>query len=185
MKKNLVLFALSILSYVACTNKSSINQEEAGTVITTFLKGNPEYKTAHFNYGKIKFNSKNELKELVNYKMLANQGYINLSLIEAKKKILSKDSSFVYQIALTQKASDLVFKQNKNEATVKVADYVLASEKSVNFWTVNSTTAKVTVTLKKVNTVFAPFQKEDENSEFMTKTYRLKLNKEEGWKVVK
>ena len=185
MKKKLALFALSILSYVGCTNKSSINQEEAGKVITTYLKGNPEYKTAHFNYGEIKFDSKKELKQLENYKILANQGYISLSLLKAKKKFLSKDSSVVYQITLTQKASDLVFKQDKNEATVKVADYVLANEKPVNFWTVNSTTAKVTVTLKKVNTVFSPFQEEDENSEFMTKTYRLKLNKEEGWKVVK
>ena len=67
-----------------------------------------------------------------------------------------------------------------------MVNYELASEKPVNFSRVNDNNAKVTVSLKKVNTVFAPFQKNSkDNSEFITKTYRLKLDKEEGWKVNK
>ena len=63
-------------------------------------------------------------------------------------------------------------------------NYILSSEKPVDFSRVNENNAKVTVTLKKENTVFAPFQKNSsDNSDFITKTYRLKLDKEEGWKV--
>ena len=81
---------------------------------------------------------------------------------------------------------DFVLKQDEDKATVKVVLYELTDEKPVNFNRVNDNNAKVTVSLKKANTVFAPFQKnQNDNSEFITKTYRLKLHKEEGWKVVK
>ncbi|MFI5450930.1 hypothetical protein ACHMWN_02130 [Pedobacter sp. UC225_61] len=134
----------------------------------------------------MKFNSEKEMKELANYRALANDGYISLSLIEAKKKFLSKDSSFVYVIKLTDKASDLVLKQDADKATVKAVTYELASEKPVDFNRVNDNNAKVTVSLKKVNTPFAAFDKNQENnSNFITKTYRLKLSKDEGWKVNK
>ncbi len=186
--KNLLfsIIALALLTFGACKNVSKINAEEAGDVITNYLKANPEYKTSRFTFGEIKFNSKSDMLELEKYKALANEGYVSLTLQESKKKFLSNDSSFVYLIKLTDKASDLVFKQEDDRATVKVITYELASEKPVNFNQVNDNNAKVTVSLKKVNTVFAPFEKNGtDNSEFITKTYRLKLDKEEGWKVVK
>lgn len=179
----LVLFTIA---FTSCKDVAKINAEEAGDVITSHLKGNQEYKTARFHFGEMKFNSKNEMAELEKYKTLEDEGYISMTLQEGKKKFLSKDSSFVYVIKLTEKASDLVLKQDEDKATVKVVLYELADEKPVNFNQVNDNNAKVTVSLKKQNTVFAPFQKNPEdNSEFITKTYRLKLDKEEGWKVVK
>ena len=184
-------FALTILSFIVigfagCTTKSTINQDEAGSVITDYLKANPEYKTTHFKFGEIKFSSNSEKNELGKYKTLENKGLVSLSLKEANKKFLSKDSSFVYQVTLTEKASPLVLKQDNNKATVKVVEYVLSDEKPVDFSQVNSSTSKVTVSLKKVNTDFAPFDKDaNENSDFITKTYRLKLSKDEGWKVQK
>ncbi len=182
----LTLFIFTVIAFGGCNNPSTINGSEAGDVITTYLKGNPEYKTDHFYFGEIKFNSKKERAELENYKTLANDGYISMTLIEGKKKFLSSDSSYTYNIKLTDKASELVLKQESDKATVKVVDYILSDEKPVNFSRVNDNNAKVTVTLKKENTVFAPFQKNsDENSNFITKTYRLKLDKEEGWKVKK
>lgn len=186
--KNQFLFFLTfvVFAFGSCKNIAKINADEAGEVITDYLKANPEYKTARFNFGEIKFNSEKEMKELEKYRQLANDGYVSLALKEGKKKFLSKDSSFVYLIKLTDKASDLVLKQDEDRATVKVVNYELASEKPVNFNRVNDNNAKVTVTLKKINTVFAPFQKnQDENSNFITKTYRLKFDKEEGWKVTK
>lgn len=182
----LILFALVITTFGACKNVATINESEAGEVIVTYLKGNPEYKTDRFHFGEMKFNSKKDMVELEKYKTLANEGYISLALQEGKKKFLSKDSSFVYMIKLTDKASDLVLKQDDEKATVKVVNYELASEKPVNFSRVNDNNAKVTVSLKKINTVFAPFQRNSkDNSDFITKTYRLKLDKEEGWKVNK
>lgn len=186
MKKQFLILLVTIFALGACKNVSKINADEAGEVITAYLKANPEYKTSRFNFGEMKFNSQNDMKDLEKYRQLANDGYVSLTLQEAKKKFLSRDSSYTYLIKLTDKASDLVLKQDETKATVKVVTYELASEKPVNFNRVNDNNAKVTVSLKKVNTPFAPFQKnEAENSNFITKTYRLKLDKEEGWKVVK
>lgn len=184
--KALAILVLFTIAFGACKNVGTINESEAGDVIVTYLKGNPEYKTDKFHFGEMKFSSKKDMTELEKYKTLANEGYISLALQEGKKKFLSKDSSYVYMIKLTDKASDLVLKQDEDKATVKVVTYELASEKPVNFNQVNDNNAKVTVSLKKVNTPFAPFQKDgDDNSNFITKTYRLKLDKEEGWKIVK
>ncbi|RZJ80733.1 MAG: hypothetical protein EOO47_06615 [Flavobacterium sp.] len=187
MKKyTLILIALITIAFGACKNVATISESEASEVIVTYLKGNPEYKTDKFEFGELTFNSRKEMGELEKYKTLANEGFITLTLQESKKKFLSSDSSFVYLIKLTEKASNLVLKQDNDKATVKVLNYELSSEKPVNFSRVNDNNAKVTVSLKKVNTVFAPFQKNSkDNSDFITKTYRLKLDKEEGWKVNK
>lgn len=186
MNRLLIALLSFTLLFTGCKNVAKINAEEAGDVITSYLKGNQEYKTTHFHFGELKFNSESERVELEKYKALENEGYIEMTLQEGKKKFLSKDSSFVYTIKLTDKASDLVLKQDEDKATVKVVLYELASGKPVNFNQVNDNNAKVTVSLKKANTVFAPFQKnQNDNSEFITKTYRLKLDKEEGWKVIK
>lgn len=178
------IVSVLIICIAGCKTKTTINQDQAGEVIIDYLKANPEYKTTRFNFGEIKFNSTNDMFELGKYKTLASKGLISLNLKEAKKKFLSKDSSFVYQITLTDKASPLVLKQDKNKATVKVLEYALSDEKPVNFEQVNSSTAKVTVSLKMVTTDFEPFDKDaNKNSNFITKTYKLKLSKDEGWKV--
>lgn len=186
--KNLIwtILLLFTIAINGCKDVAKINAEEAGEVITDYLKANQEYKTARFHFGEMKFNSKSEMLELEKYKDLEDEGYISMTLQEGKKKFLSRDSSFVYLIKLTDKASEFVLKQDEDKATVKVVLYELASEKPVNFNRVNDNNAKVTVTLKKQNTVFAPFQKnQNDNSDFITRTYRLKLDKEEGWKVVR
>lgn len=184
--KALTLLILFTIAFSSCKDVAKINEDEAGQVISDYLKGNQEYKTARFHFGEMKFNSRNEMIELEKYKTLADEGYISMTLQEGKKKFLSKDSSFVYIIKLTDKAKDFVLKQDEDKATVKVVLYELTDEKPVNFNRVNDNNAKVTVSLKKANTAFAPFQKnQNDNSEFITKTYRLKLHKEEGWKVVK
>lgn len=183
MKKLLLITLLATILF-ACKDNATINTEEAGKVITSYLKGNPQYKTTRFDFGELKFNSEKEYAELENYRQLAQEGYITFTLLSSKKKLLSKDSSFVYNAKLTHKASDFVLKQDADKATVKAVTYELTDEKPVDFSKVNDATAKVTVSLKKVNTPFAAFQKKPaENSEFITKTYRLKYDKKEGWKV--
>ena len=107
----LSLFILFVIAFGGCKNPSTINESEAGDVITSYLKGNPEYKTDRFHYGEMKFNSKKEMVELEKYKTLADEGYISMDLVQGKKKFLSRDSSFTYIIKLTGKASALVLKQ--------------------------------------------------------------------------
>ena len=186
--KNLysALVLLFVLGFAGCAPKTSINKEEAGKVITDYLVANPEYKTTKFDFGELKFNSESDMLSLLKYKALAKKGLVTVSMLSAKKKFLSKDSSFVYQIRLTDLASPLVLKQSDDKATVKTVNYVLADGKPVDFSMVNSNTAKVTVSLKKENTDFAPFDDgKFENSNFITKSYKLKFDESEGWKVQK
>ena len=184
--KNFFL-ALTLASLlISCQSNSTINTEEADKVISNYLKANSEYKTTKFSFGEVKFNSEKEYAQLENYRQLAEQGYITLTLLTAKKKFLSKDSSYVYSAKLTDKASEFVLKQDNDKATVKAVTYELTEEKPVDFSKVNDANAKVTVSLKKTNTPFAPFQdRPEDNSEFLTKTYKLKYDKETGWSVKK
>ena len=57
----LSLLILVVIAFGGCKDPSTINEGEAGDVITTYLKGNPEYKTDRFHFGEIKFNSKKEI----------------------------------------------------------------------------------------------------------------------------
>ena len=101
MKKyTFILIALITITFSACKNVATISEAEAGEVITTYLKGNPEYKTDKFHFGEMTFNSRKEMGELEKYKTLANEGFVSLTLQESKKKFLSKDSSYTYLIKL-------------------------------------------------------------------------------------
>ncbi|RYE45561.1 MAG: hypothetical protein EOP48_22065, partial [Sphingobacteriales bacterium] len=113
--KKILLLAFILIGLNACKNKTTINQNEAGDVITRYLEGNPEYKTTRFKYGEMKFNSDKERAELEKYRSLAADGLISLTLVEQKKQFLSKDSSYVYMVKLTEKAGKLVLKQSDDK----------------------------------------------------------------------
>ncbi len=66
---------------------------------------------------------------------------------------------------------------------VKAVNYILADNKPVNFVKSNDKTAKATVSLKKEPTEFYAFMTKDSNSDFITKTYKLKFKKDSGWEV--
>jgi hypothetical protein len=167
-----------------CGTSTSINENEASGVIEEYLKTNPEYQTTSFTFGEIKFKGKNDQQELMKYKELEEKGFITMTLQEQKKRFLSKDSIFVYQVQLTEKAAPFVLRQSNDKATVKSATYILDDLKPVNFVKVNSNTAKATVSLKKVETDFYPFENNRNSAnDFMTKTYKLKLKKDSGWEV--
>ncbi|RZK49908.1 MAG: hypothetical protein EOO99_03925 [Pedobacter sp.] len=180
----LSLFIIISTSFLACSDSAQIDANDASKIIAKHLVADPEFKTIRFDYGEMKFNSDAEIAKLESYKQLASEGLIKLEQISSKKKFLSKDSAFVYQVKLTDKASDYVLKQGDGKAVVKAVIYEVDKDKEVTFNKVNDNHAKVTIHLKKINTPFAPFQKkQNEFSEFMTKTYRLKFDKNAGWKV--
>lgn len=186
MKRSLILLIIAIISFhiSGCGNETTINDDEASAVISDYLEEKSEYKTAGFEFGEMKFRENKDIKELNKYKALEDLGYITMSLQEQKKVFLSKDSTFIYLISLTEKAAQLVLDQGKNKATVKTIIYVLDDDKPVNFVKTNDKSAKVTVTLMKEETDFYPFDNnKGSNSEFITKTYKLKLKKEDGWVV--
>jgi hypothetical protein len=166
-----------------CGSGTTINENEASGVIEEYLKSNPEYQTTSFTFGEITFRGKSDREELMKYKALEEKGFITMTLFEQRKRFLSKDSTSVYQVQLTDKAAPYVLKQGNGKATVKSITYFLDDLKPVNFVKVNNNTAKATVSLKKVETDFYPFQKKESSSDFETKTYKLKLRKDAGWVV--
>ncbi|HEY1010738.1 MAG TPA: hypothetical protein VGE58_11535 [Daejeonella sp.] len=184
MKKPLSILIVSLLTaFTACKNETSINQDDASEVITEYLESNPEYKTATFRFGELKFHSRKDREDLNNYEELGNSGFIKMELNEKKKVFLSKDSTYVYRVTLTEKAAPLVLEQGKDRATVKALNYILDDSKPVNFVKSNNKTAKATVSLKKEKTEFYPFMNKDSNSDFITKTYKLKLKKDNSWEI--
>jgi hypothetical protein len=185
MKKLLFFSILAsvCLTIGGCGNKTAITEDDASGVIGEYIETHPEYHTASFDFGPIKFKGKRDEDNLALYKDLEDKGLIEMTLQDEHKRFLSKDSTFIYMVTLTEKAAPLVIKQGNNRATVKTATYILDDSKPVSFVKVNDKTAKATVSLKKQETDFAPFQKTGNASNFMTKTYRLKLKKNEGWVV--
>ena len=173
-----IIFILS-----SCGDSASINQDEASDVIVEYLETHPVYSTASFNFGEMTFRGSKDQAELDQYKALEAEGIIEMTLQEGKKRFLSKDSTFVYLVKLTDEAAPLVLKQNNNRATVKSVIYVLDDSEPVNFVTVNDKIAKATVSLKKERTEFSVFEKGSNAADFMTKTYKLRLKKDEGWEV--
>ena len=169
--------------FTSCKNETSINEDDASDLITAHLESNPEFKTTTFKFGELKFHSRKDRENLDKYEVLAENGFITMELDEQKKVFLSKDSTFVYQVTLSDKAASLVLEQSKDRATVKAVNYILADDTPVNFVKSNDKTAKATVSLKKKPTDFYQFMTEDSSSDFITKTYKLKFKKDSGWEV--
>jgi len=179
-----LFIALGFTFISGCGTETTINDDEAASVISNYLDENPEYKTASFNFGEMKFRQNKDQEELNKYKELEESGYITMDVQEQKKVFLSKDSSFVYLIKLTEKSAPLVLEQGNDKAKVKTIIYEMDNDKPVNFVKTNDNSAKVTVTLVKAETDFYPFDNnKGSNSEFITKTYKLKHKKDEGWVV--
>lgn len=179
-----LFIALGFLFISGCGTETTINDDEAASVISNYLDENPEYKTASFNFGEMKFRQNKDQEELNKYKELEESGYITMDVQEQKKVFLSKDSSFIYLIKLTEKSAPFVLEQGNDKAKVKTIIYEMDNDKPVNFVKTNNNSAKVTVTLVKAETDFYPFDNnKGSNSEFITKTYKLKHKKDEGWVV--
>ena len=102
MKNTIVhLFLVMGLAFIiGCGPETTINDDVAASVISNYLDENPEYKTASFAFGEMKFRQLKDQEELNKYKQLESDGYITMELQEQKKVFLSKDSSFVYLIKL-------------------------------------------------------------------------------------
>lgn len=182
----LLTIAATLLFFISsCKSGGNLDEGTAEDVISAHLKANPEYESTKINIGEIKFRSKNDKLDLQKYKELEEKGLVEMELQNQKKKFLSKDSVYFYLITLTDKAKPYILKHDAHNATVRAINYVLDEEKPITLIKGDSKIARVTVSLKKELTDFSIFFK-DKNvgSNFITKTYKLKLKKEVGWILV-
>lgn len=187
MKRLVFVYLAACFSMLhsSCGNGTSINDSEAFSVVADYLEAKPEYRTINFRFGELKFKGEKDQEDLKKYKQLEEEGLISMKLMEEKRRFLSKDSNYVYLITLAEKAAPLVISQSGDKAKVKSVNYILDDEKPVNFIKVNEKSVKITLTLKREKTEFYPFDKQKaSNSEFITKSYKLRLKKDDGWVVV-
>ncbi|WP_316817760.1 hypothetical protein [Pedobacter nyackensis] len=184
MKTHISLYFLLLVLITGCGNNAALDQSSAADLVVNYLKSNPVYETEKIELGELKFKSNSDKEELAKFKELADKGYVELQLKQQKKKFLSKDSNYVYLITLTDKSKPYIIKQEQNKATLKVMEYALDDDKPATLDKSGNKTAKVTVMLKKVQNAFTLFYNDKNNSSnFITKTYKLKYNKEAGWIV--
>lgn len=172
---------------LACGSDKSISERVALAEVAHYLESNPVYETADLDYGEVKFTQKSEAALLASYQSLEKGGYVTLELLKERKRFLSKDSTFIYLIKLTDKSIPFVLEKTDKKATVKAFEYTLDEDGGVHIEQTGKNRAKATVTLTKNETDFADFAKKgaDNNASFTKKTYSLRFNGELGWEVTK
>ena len=184
MKRLYALAFVFSLFLAACGNNAMLEQSTATKLVAAYLESNPEYETVKVALGEIKFKSKHDKLNLLKYQDLQKKGYVEMSLQDQKKKFLSRDSSYIYLITLTDKSKPFVVKQEQDQAIVKGIAYLMDESKPATIDKSANKSAKVTVMLKKDKNPFTVFyQDKNVGGNFITKTFKLKYKKEEGWMV--
>ncbi|PPK99732.1 hypothetical protein [Parapedobacter indicus] len=171
----------------ACGHEKSISDRIALGEIAHYIEANPVYETAEMDYGELKFSQRSDSDLLVAYERLEKGGYVTLERLKERKRFLSKDSTFVYLVKLTDKSIPFVLEKTDKKATVKTFEYTLDEEGGVLVEQTGKSRVKATVTLRKAETDFADFAKKDpdNNASFTKKTYSLRFNGDAGWEVIK
>ncbi|WP_257668020.1 hypothetical protein [Parapedobacter tibetensis] len=174
-------------AFIACGSDKSISEHVALSEVAHHLESNPVYETADMEYGEVKFSQKSDTDLLIVYRELEKGGYITLELLKERKRFLSKDSTFMYLVKLTDKSIPFVLEKTDKKATVKTFEYTLDDNGGVHVEQTGKNRAKATVTLKKTETDFADLAKKDasNNASFTKRTYKLRFNGEMGWEVTK
>ncbi|GGC40922.1 hypothetical protein GCM10011386_36180 [Parapedobacter defluvii] len=173
--------------WAACGHEKSISDRVALGEIAHYIESNPVYETAEMGYGELKFSQRSDADLLTAYERLEKSGYVTLERLKERKKFLSKDSTFVYLVKLTDKAIPFVLEKTDKKVTVKTFEYALDEDGGVLIEQTGKNRAKATVTLRKAETDFADFAKKDpdNNASFTKKTYSLRFNGDAGWEVTK
>ena len=181
-----ITFVFLVTGLSSCGDKAKLSDSTAREAVEMYLNSNPIFETTGLEIGEVKFKLKKEEKKLQAYKELAYKGYIDLQLSKQKKKFLSKDSIYVYEIRVTDKTKPFVLTQKKDQIEVKAFEYQLDDKEKPRIEVSGKKAGNATVLLKKINTDFAVLtQDKNPHSSFVTRTFKLRYKKEEGWVVVK
>ncbi len=186
-KRRSIALLLATVLCAACGSEKSISDHVALGEVSHYIESNPVYETAEMDYGEVRFSQRANHDLLGSYQRLEKGGYVTLELLKERKRFLSKDSTFVYLVKLTDKSIPFVLQKTDKKATVKTMEYVLDETGGVQVEQTGKNRAKATVTLRKIETDFADFAKKDadNNASFTKKTYALRFNGDAGWEVTK
>src|SRR5690606_33134011 len=176
MRKAALLFL--VFGMVACTSES-LSVKQATALINDHTEKYPYFEKATLQLGEQKFRVKRDSAELSVLKNLASQGFITFNTLNARKKLLSKDSVQVVSVALTATSSKYDVHQKKNKAEIKTFLFTIQENSDVQLELNNKTKATATAKLIKQPTPFAGLVKDkNANSEFITQKFVLKYKKE-------
>ncbi|SDE11606.1 hypothetical protein [Riemerella columbipharyngis] len=182
----LILSSISLLSISACSPGNDLSQSKAQSIIESYIENNPIYETGNFETDKLKLTLNKEKDKVEELQNLINEGYIKLLQEKKRKQFLSRDSVWIIQPSLTEKALPYVVQQNKNYTKVVTLKYKLNRNKDLIFNSKGKSTATCTVILDKEKTPFYKFGKDKQpQSNFITEEFKLKYNEKEGWFIRK
>src|SRR3546814_929230 len=128
----------------ACGSEKSISERVALGEIGFFIESNPVYETVEIDYGEVKFRQKADTDLLTAYEALEKSGYVTMELLKERKRFLSKDSTFVYLIKLTDKSIPFVLEKTDKWAKVKTTVYALDEAGGAHIEQTGKTRAKTT-----------------------------------------
>lgn len=182
-----LLVPLFALLLVGCGDKRVVNERVALNEVRYYLENNPVYETVGIDYGEVRFRQPADSALLDAYQHLEQFGYAHLELLKARKRFLSRDSTFTYQVQLTDKAIPYVLDKTDTKATVQTFYYELDESDPVHLETTGRNRAKVTVTLKQRETDFSMFAKKNKspNATFIKQTFSLRFDEKSGWRVTR
>lgn len=169
-----------------CQNEHVLTERTAVTELQHHLEQNPVYETVVLDYGEVSFRMDQDASLLRAYEQLTSKGYATMELLKKRRHLLSRDSTFTYQIRLTDQAIPYVLEQRADKVTVRTYTFVLDETEPIEIEQTGNHRANVTVTLKQKETDFAHFADKNRaaNASFIKKTYPMRFDKSEGWQVV-
>lgn len=182
------LVGMAFISLIfACDNKHILNERIALTEVRYHLENNPVYETVTIDYGEVRFRKSQDSLLLDAYENLVNYGYATMDLMDERRRFLSRDSTFTYNIRLTDKAIPYVLEQSADKVTVKTYDFILEESDPIHLEQSGKNRAKVTVTLKQQETDFAMFAEKNRkaNASFIKRTYNMRFDDTSGWRIAR
>lgn len=186
MKSFFLTTLLSLILLISCDSKENLDSSKAQQLIEFYLEEKPMFEVGKFDTDEQRFISSKNEKILAVINELVDNGFVTIDGEKSRKKWFSKDSVFIITPTLTKKAIPYVVEQNKNYSTVKTIIYSLYEEKEIQIEKNGDKSATCIAVLAKGKTPFYAFGKDNNpKSEFITRKFKLKFDKELGWEVVK
>ncbi len=179
-----IFVLIGVVGLNACKRSDAVSGGEAKSLVADYLEHYPVYKVGKVNLNRIKLSSKDDKELMQTLNSLIDEGYVTINDEKRRKKWFSKDSVWIVEPALTEKALPYVVEQNKNNVKVKTMEFVLAKDQGVLVKPTGKNSAVATVKLKKKKTPFYYFGHDNMPTvEYATQEFKLKYSEEDGWQV--
>ncbi|MDO5655998.1 MAG: hypothetical protein Q4G27_07665 [Flavobacteriaceae bacterium] len=182
--KYFILILITGFSLISCKDSDQLSSRDASKLVEEYISKNPLYETGDFSTSQMRLRSEKDADLITEIRNLESENYIEIVDSKSRKKWFSKDSVMVITPVLTTKSTPFVVKQANKKTEVKTLDYRLEPKQNINFERKSKNSAVFNVVLLKEKTPFYSFGKDKHpNSEFITKKFKARYSKENGWEL--